>query len=108
MIGTVRCAVARSTGRYCEPVARRPINGNGHLLRTLITGSLGWSGSDAAPPSNLRLLRRRKTVAVLHSRCIQRDCPENKLGREPRADRTLTLLDEVLQKLAGIGAASET
>jgi hypothetical protein len=38
----------------------------------------------------------------------QRDRPEKKLGREARADRTLTLLDETPQKLAGIGPASET
>jgi hypothetical protein len=39
---------------------------------------------------------------------IQRDCPEKKLGREARADRTLMLRDGTLQKLASIGAASET
>jgi len=31
---------------------------------------------------------------------VQRDCPEKKLGREARAVRTLTLLDETPQKLA--------
>ena len=39
---------------------------------------------------------------------VQRDCPEKKLGREARADRTLTLRDGTPQKLASIGAASET
>jgi len=39
---------------------------------------------------------------------VQRDCPEKKLGREARADRTLTSLDAIPQKLASIGAASET
>jgi hypothetical protein len=39
---------------------------------------------------------------------VQRDCLEKKLGREARADRTLTLLEETPQKLASIGAASET
>jgi hypothetical protein len=38
---------------------------------------------------------------------VQRDCPEKKLGREARADRTLTLLDETPQKPAGLGAAFE-
>jgi hypothetical protein len=35
---------------------------------------------------------------------VQRDCPEKKLGREARADRTLTLLHETPQKPAGLGA----
>jgi hypothetical protein len=39
---------------------------------------------------------------------VQHDRPEKKLGREARADRTLRLLDETPQKLAGIGAASAT
>ena len=39
---------------------------------------------------------------------VQRDCPEKKLGREARAVRTLTLLDETPQKLAGLGAAFDT
>jgi hypothetical protein len=39
---------------------------------------------------------------------VQLDCPEKKLGREARADRTLTLRDGTPQKLASIGAASET
>jgi hypothetical protein len=39
---------------------------------------------------------------------VQLDCPEKKLGREARADRTLMLRDGTLQKLASIGAASET
>jgi hypothetical protein len=39
---------------------------------------------------------------------VQRDCPEKKLGREARAVRSLTLLDETLQKKpAGLGAASD-
>jgi hypothetical protein len=39
---------------------------------------------------------------------VQRDCPEKKLGREARAVRTLTLLDETPNRLAGLGAAFDT
>jgi hypothetical protein len=39
---------------------------------------------------------------------VQRDRPEKKLGREARAVRTLTSLDETPQKLAGRGAAFDT
>jgi len=36
---------------------------------------------------------------------VQHDCPGKKLGREARADWTLTLLDEPPQKQARVGAA---